>query len=217
MLLAFYPVVSGAALLRARAERPEYFGGGAIIGRHYDALLLPDGTVWDLISNVDGVGNAPTAWQAIRPGPGGGTTWELEAGPLVPLDPQALPLPAPRQEFAQLAGAALRELGDAPGALEAHEHDMREVGDPSPFEAAGHELLDPARWELSDQIGSHDELNPAEWIEHTHGLDASLPGEAARIPDNNEYIDVEIPNAPPVPGGLTQGPPPIVSTRRDGE
>jgi len=64
MLLTFYPDVSPAALVLARRERPDYFAGGALGGSHGDKLTLPDGTVWDLIYDVENE-TGDRHWQVI--------------------------------------------------------------------------------------------------------------------------------------------------------
>src|SRR6266487_3889747 len=94
MLLAFYQPASAANLARAFSERPEYFGGGVLIGTVGDALRLPDGTIWDLIFAVDGP--ETPHYQAIQPsggtGDAGDLLFPLAPGPLRPLRRDVLPL-----------------------------------------------------------------------------------------------------------------------------
>lgn len=113
MLLAFYPVVGPAALARARQERPDYFAAGTLIGRHGDALKLPDGRIFDLIFDVLGPG---MRWQVLEDrGDGAGTDvddpFALEEGPIVPIDESAWPEPAPVPVFGPLVADRLSELG----------------------------------------------------------------------------------------------------------
>jgi hypothetical protein len=88
MLLAFYPTPSAAALRQARAERPDYFAGGTLIGSKGDKLRLGDGRVFDLVFASGGL-PGQQRWQVIDvtndPG-SAGDPFALEAGPLTPID-----------------------------------------------------------------------------------------------------------------------------------
>lgn len=113
MLLTFYPIVGPAALARARRERPEYFSGGTLIGRHGDALELPDGRIFDLIFDVLG---PSMRWQVIPAprgdGPGApADPFALEPGPLDPIDLSSVPPPGPAPDFAGLVATRLAALG----------------------------------------------------------------------------------------------------------
>lgn len=117
MLLAFYPVCSPGELARAWRERPEYFAGGVLIGRHGDVLRLPNGDVWDLIFDVD---NPSTRhWQVIRPGGGGAgeaDPFALEPGPLTFLEPDEFPRPQFERTFETLVAERTRGLAGSDGA-----------------------------------------------------------------------------------------------------
>lgn len=121
MLLAFYPTVSPAALALARRERPEYFAAGQIIGSKGDKLQLPDGRVFDCIFAA---GGAPgqQRWQAIDvtndPG-GSGGGFDLEAGPLVPMDDAALDVLGGGESFTSIVADELDAFGASDERLQA--------------------------------------------------------------------------------------------------
>lgn len=198
MLLSFYPIVSGAELLRARSERPEYFAGGDIIGRHFDALRLPDGRVFDLIFDVDGLPGAQR-WQVIIPGGGGGgdAFFPLEPGALVPMDERQWPRPAPVETFAPLVAEALDELQGA-------DETLWRAGDGVTSGTTPGELLD-AFTPIDDgerarveQFAGLDLAVPADVLErsegHGHRIDAS-----SRDYDEPAPPDIDLSPLPPSP------------------
>lgn len=169
MLLTFYPVVSGAALARARAERPEYFAGGTLIGRHGDALRLPDGVVWDLIFHVDGP--APR-WQAIIPSgapadAGGDPLFPLEAGPLASIDLARFPLPTPTSDFVPLVADAQRALGAVEAPFDTLQASA--AGDPpgAAFDGAAHAHLGGAWAAVGAELRGLDAIRPQDLIATT--------------------------------------------------
>jgi hypothetical protein len=119
MLQAFYPVVSAGAFLRARAERPEYFAAGTIIGSKGDKLQLPDGRVFDCIYAAGGPASG-RRWIAIdvTTDPGGAPDpFPLEPGPLVPLDEDVTFPPFVGESFESIVSRHLDEFGDSDGML----------------------------------------------------------------------------------------------------
>ena len=119
ILEAFYPEPTAASLRRARSERPEYFAGGTLIGRSGDKLQLPDGRIWDLIFGVDGP-RPPRRWIAIDvtdPDPNAVPGFELEPGPLEPLDEEMLLFPPHADIFTPLVAGHLEGLEGSDGVL----------------------------------------------------------------------------------------------------
>lgn len=200
MLLTFYPVVSGEELLRARRERPEYFAGGEIIGRHSDALRLPDGIVWDLIFNVDGLPGTQR-WQAIIPGGGSGAgdpEFVLAAGPLAPLDEQRFPRPTPAAIFEPLVTDALLELRGSDAVLERVVTEALEAGSPAAIDAAFESQLAAASSAPADLHALLDAADPSDVMRTTSNMDPRID---AREADYDEPPPGDMPDAtPPAPG-----------------
>jgi len=173
MLLAFYPVVTPAALALARSERPEYFAAGLIFGSKGDKLQLPDGRVFDVIQNAGGLPGTQR-WQMIEPGPGGGDeVFPLEPGPLTPIDPGPDVVVGNAGTFEALVGGALESLVGAEGVLDSAAHRVTEgIAAGALIDGASTELddVEQVAWEigvarsaeeLADVIGQVDELGGA--------------------------------------------------------
>jgi hypothetical protein len=205
MLLTFYPIVSGGELLRARRERPDYFAGGEIIGRHFDALRLPDGVVWDLIFAVDGPG--VPRWQAIQPGGGDGgggdPAFALVAGPLDPIDVAAWPTRTREDVFLPLVADAIAALGGSDAVLDRALLEGAGVLSDDTFGAVVNAELGGSDGILA---GSHwilDGADPSDEISATIGLDPRIDANDA---DYDEPPPPDMPDVPD-PGGT---PPPDV-------
>lgn len=120
MLLAFYPIVSAAAFAQARRERPEYFAGGQIFGSKGDKLRLPDGREFDCIIAAGGPASG-RRWSCSEivddpnavPDP-----FELEPGPLDPVDEDMAIFAESRDTFAALVAGELDALTGADGVLQ---------------------------------------------------------------------------------------------------
>ena len=214
MLLTFYPDVSAAALARARAERPEYFAGGTIVGSHGDKCRLPDGRLVDCIFDVENAtGNRH--WQVIfvdETGGGGDDAFPLEAGPLVPIDESRWPAPTPAPGFAPIVAAALGDLAGGDPTLTSASGTLSEAASPAALEAAFAGTIAPAEAQLPGQLAALDATVPADVLATTqsHGpaidaneavFDEQPPGDLPPGPD--------LPPAPPIdvqplPGTDTQ-------------
>jgi hypothetical protein len=213
MLLTFYPIVSVAALQRARAERPEYFAAGTLFGSKGEKLLLPDGRAFDLIFAAGGL-PGQQRWQVIEAGPGGdGDGFGLEAGPLAPVDePTAVP-PLSDPTFVPLVSGAIGELhvleqriGDSGTTIASNVAD----GDVAP-------VLDV---ELGEAFYQHEQTTRAlegesiaELMDHTDGLEHLTDGYEANVPDQPPGTEPEPPaydpgNPPPEEPPIDNPPPP---------
>jgi hypothetical protein len=201
MLLAFYPIVSGAELARARRERPEYFAGGALVGSKGDKLQLPDGRVFDLIYAAGGLAGAQR-WQVITAGPSVDDPFPLEPGPLTPIDLETVPpAPAPGPSFETLVGGELATLAGADAALGAARSVLVEGAAAADLVAADGAQLDDAGATI-DEIGRTRSAEAlATIIGSTDGL-----GTAIDVTDN-EYDQAppqpQIPHEPDIPAGGT--------------
>lgn len=138
MLLAFYPIVSVAALQRARQERPEYFAAGVLESTSGEKLRLPDRRLFDLIFDVENV-TGQRRWQVSlidESGAGDADPFALEAGPLTPIDVARF---APRlvaPAFTPLAGAAAAELAGVGLVLDRAHGQLLELPAPATLEGA---------------------------------------------------------------------------------
>lgn len=201
MLLAFYPVVGPAALLRARAERPDYFAGGEIRGTKGDKLWLPDGRKYDLIFAT---GSPAQHWQVLGPLPDGAGAapddpFALEDGPLARLDPARFVLLPRAPEFQPLVAAAVAEWSGHDTALATAHASMVEGADPIALDLAGGEL-DGAEGALGPHHALLDQANPADVIGTTdaHGatIDSELDALDEIVPGP---IDPHVPTPRPPP------------------
>lgn len=201
MLLAFYPTPSPAALVQARAERPEYFAGATLIGHSGDKFQLPDGRIFDVIFAVDGP-VAGRRWQMLEAGPGGpdNNPWPLEPGPLVPLDEPAAPAPA-STEFEQVVAGAIDALGGSDTVLGAA---ATRVSDG----AAALALVDAGGGELDDVDQVAAEIERSRSAQDFADIVGQVDGVAGAIDStDSEYAeappDLQIPqepDTPPYPG-----------------
>ncbi len=190
MLLAFYPVVSAAALAKARTERPEYFAGAVFIGHSGDKIQLPDGRIFDLIFAVDGP-VAGRRWQVIEPGPAGDADpWALEEGPLTPAEWLDAPTTGTAGTFEALVGGAVESLGGSDRVLEA-------AGNTVAASAASGALADAGGTELDDV-----DQAVAEIAGSRSAQDASGGGGTIESTDS-EYDEAppepQMPSDPPIP------------------
>lgn len=185
MLETFYPVPSPANLIKARAERPDYFAGGILIGRGPDAMRLPDGRIFDLIFNWDGPG--PKRWQVIEPGGGGGEAeaFPLEPGFLDPIDPVTFPQPTYTPAFEPLLAGALGSLGNVDEQLAGPEARIVAASSPAGF-LAGHGATVPrARGETEAQLAAIGGLDVTDVIAATEGQRGEIDGREGDYPDPN--------------------------------
>jgi len=197
MLLTFYPIVSGEALLTARRERPEYFGGGTIIGHHFDALQLPDGRIFDCIFSVD---SPAQHWQMIDETFGGDPVppgFELAPGPLAPLDSEIWPEPVLAHTFEQLVAGHVESLGDAAGALHAAQNTIAAESSPAAFEAIFNDTIDPAASAIADGTYTLARADNADVIETTNGHGAAIDRNDANYnePPPEEPPPIDAPEA----------------------
>lgn len=201
MLLAFYPAATIANLVRARAERPEYFAGGTLFGSCGEKLRLPDGQVWDLIYDCGG----PNArWQAIQPGPGGdpgGDGFELETGPLTPLDVDTTIPPLSDPTFEPLVIGTIGEVRLLEGLMGDAATTMTTDAAPGPITDA----LDASLAEAQDEHWrggqSLEGATVGDLVETTDGLNSQIDAGTGELPEPPE-------NIPTTPTNTDPGPPP---------
>jgi hypothetical protein len=200
MLQAFYPVVTRASLERAYRERPEYFAGGRLIGRHGEALQLADGRIFDL---AFAAWTPISRWQVLdvtNSEPGEPDPFALEEGPLVPLDEAQLEYPPFEPAFAPLVAQALGDVAGAELALLDAETRAAGQGDPAgtgPLDALDLEDATRAIVEERETFGA---LDPADVV-------TASAGESRRVDDAiGEIGDPEssLPQEEPLPDA---GPP----------
>lgn len=183
MLRAFYPSPSAAALERARRERPEYFAGGEIVSTGRDKIRLPDGRVFDLIYDVDGLAGGP-AWQVIEPGTGGDPdAIVLEPGPLVPIDVDDTVPPILATGFAEFAGPHLGELGHHERAIEAPQNILAGAANPDGLHATYDHELAPGGNALDNHLRTIGELDPSQERSNTSGLEGRIGDIQRDYPD----------------------------------
>lgn len=210
MLRAFYPTVTRAALERARRERPEYFAGGALIGRHGEVLRLADGRLFDL---AFAAWTAESRWQVLdvtHAGPSVDDPFALEPGPLVPID---IPEPAAvvdSHTFEQLAAGALEELGAVDGVLAAGETAVGEAASSAALEDAFEREIGGAGRELDGQLASMWAADPSELVEVSDGMVSQVHSESSEYPDPDtlpsDDVPVDDPGEPPGGGDDEGGP-----------
>ncbi len=200
MLLAFYPTPSPAALVQARAERPEYFSGATLIGRSGDKFQLPDGRIFDVIFAVDG---APSQrrWQMIEavPGDASADPWPLEEGPLTPLD-EPIDAPAPDAMFLGIVGGGLDSLGASAETVDAAHSTLADGAAAAELADAGGGELDDAGDALDRQVRDRGAFALGDELEALDGIDAG----AASIESDND----EPPGRPSLPPDPTPTKPP---------
>lgn len=201
MLLAFYPVVSVMNLIRARAERPDYFAGGTLFGSCGEKLRLPDGRVWDLIYDCGG----PNArWQAIEPGPGGdggGDGFELEPGPLTPLDETTAIPPLSDPSFEPLVTDSIGEVRTLEGLMGDAATTMTTDAAPGAIGDALDAALGEAQeghWRGGQSLEG---ATVGDLVETTDGLNGQIDAGTGELPEPPE-------NIPTTPTNTDPGPPP---------
>jgi len=200
MLLTFYPVVSVAALQRALRERPEYFAAGVLVSTSGEKLQLPDGRVFDLIFDVDGVSGGPR-WQVIEAFPGDATDpFPLERGPLVPIDIDGILPPAPEPTFAALMGQALGELGATEPIIDSAIRDLVAAGDDGGLDAEYDDTIGPAAATLTGDVVELEQLRVTELLEQSEGVEREV--------DDSEGDFPPLPSDAPEPPPVDLGPPP---------
>jgi hypothetical protein len=211
MLLAFYPRPGGAALRRARLERPEYFAGGTIIGSSSTHLQLPDGRIFDLVFDE---GSARARWQVLyddpnAPDAGVDDPFALEQGPLDFVDEDVVIFPDLADSFEGLVSDGLQPLSGAEGALDAAADAATAADGSADLESSYAALVEPAARahadiraaldgdEFSDELRASDDQGRVPPIASTE-LDEPPPPDVAE-PD---------PGEPPPDKGEPGGPQP---------
>lgn len=212
MLLAFYPVVSAAAFVQARAERPEYFAGGVIFGSKGDKLRLPDGREWDCIVAAGGPPSGrrwscsfidPSVIGEIDPFP-------LEAGPLVPLDEQATTGPLIEWDLEQRWGGEMGALDGTDGVLAAAATTAAEFTGAADLENSYAREIDPAADAHATIRSALDGDDPADELgaidDHSNIIAATTPD--YEEPPPPDIAEPDPGNPPPSKGGDGDPPPP---------
>jgi hypothetical protein len=211
MLLAFYPKPSGASLRRARAERPEYFAGGTLIGSSSTHLQLPDGRIFDLVFDE---GSARARWQVLYddpndPGGDDGDPFALEQGPLDFVDETIVIFPDVTDPFEGLVSDALRPLSGADGVLDAVSEAAKAADGSADLDGSYAALVEPA-------ARAHEVIRVAldgdEFSDELRAADdqSNVPPIASTELDEPPPPDVPEPDAgePPPEKGEPGGPPP---------
>jgi len=193
MLLAFYQPASAANLRRARLERPEYFAGGELFGTHGDKFRLPDGRVFDLLFDADGVAGGPR-YQVIEPGPGGGEdTWPLEPGPLEPADAEVLLPPPLDPVFEDLVARSIGDVRRGADHVEQLAGEMASAAAADDVDAVYEDTAGTAERALEMHLAAFDDLAPSDLVGNTEGLGTQI-GDA-----QHEYGDPEVTAPPDLP------------------
>lgn len=201
MLQAFYPVVGPAALARARAERPDYFSAGAIIGTSGDKIRLPDGRIFDLIFDTNG---PHTRWQALDVGTGTGgpdveDPFALEAGPLVPVDLSAWSFSTPGPVFESLVAGHLAQVGPLAGGLDGSLETLTLASSPRGLENAFGATIGAAVEQLAAEGYALDGIAPFDVVAAVAAAGPAIDAEAGSF-DEPPPAEVTPDPAPPFPG-----------------
>jgi len=204
MLLSFYPAVSVAALTRARAERPEYFAGGRLGGSKGEKLYLPDGRVWDLIFAAGGPPSG-MRWQVldVTDDPGGpGDGFELEPGPLSPLDEALVTFPPGAFAFESFVAGELAALDGADGVLHQAGETIVAFDGAAHLEGSYDGLITPALAAHVDMRAALDQDNPIDELEAAENA-GGVPAVAGAQYDDDPPTDIAEPDpgSPPSGGG----------------
>lgn len=183
MLVAFYPIVGPAALLQARAERPDYFASGEIRGTKGDKLWLPDGRKFDLIFAT---GSPSQHWQVldVTIGDGGaaaGDVFALEAGPLEPIDESAWPTPSPAPVFVPLVADALHQMVGADARLVTMHTTLADAASPNALEAVYADTIAGADGALRGSRWLLDQADPTDVLATTQGHGGAIDTNAAQF------------------------------------
>lgn len=200
MLIAFYSPPSVARLTQARAQRPEYFAGGRLIGTTGEKLLLPDARIFDLIFAADGP-VAQRRYQALdvtNDTGGPPDPFPLEPGPLDPLDEDLLIVPPRSTEFTTLVAEELDAFGASDQQLQLAGVAVAEFAGADELEAASEELLGPADEHHAAMRAALDLDDPAEELEAA-GLTRNTIDAAVTEYDSEEAPDIaeDDPGDPP--------------------
>lgn len=183
VLRTFYPQVTRANLERAFRERAEYFAGGRLFGSQGEKLLLLDGRAFDLAYDA---WTPRSFWQVIEitdEPPSESDGYELEPGPIAPLDPALFDRPLPGTPFAELVAGGLAELGGVDGALGQAASTIAEHASPAGLAGAYDREIAPAAGTLAAEISSLESLNPAGLIGPSEGLRYATGEHLAEWPD----------------------------------
>jgi hypothetical protein len=210
MLLAFYPTPSAAALRQARAERPEYFAGGTIIGSKGDKLQLPDARVFDLIFAAGGL-PGDQRWQVIDvTGDAGGDEWPLEPGPLTPIDPSTFPASGGDSALETLWGETWAALGNPDAGIGRALTEIGSIADATPMVNSYYADVGAAAGAVDDQLASLHVLDPADLIDATQGEAYTIDGAREEIvnpADEPDDVNAPDPGVPPHEEPPSPGPP----------
>jgi hypothetical protein len=210
MLRSFYPAPSGAAFVRARGERPEYFAGGTIFGSKSDKLRLPDGREFDCIVAAGGPA-AGRAWQCalIDPNaPGAADPFPLEPGALEPIDEDMVIFPGGEPPLEGIVAADLSGLDGADGILEAGAADVAAFDGATVLDDTYRDLVEPAAEHHAGVRAALDADDPADVIDATNSHDGEISsGQDDYVEEEPPLIDLPEPGRPPR-DGEDPGPPP---------
>jgi hypothetical protein len=211
MLMAFYPIVSPATLVRARAERPEYFAGGVLLGHSGDKLQLPDGRIWDLIFAVDGP-IAQRKWQALdvtNSGGGPEDPFALEPGPLTPVDEAMELWPAIGSDFAGLVAGHLAQFGGSEGLLDRAAADVVELQVDAALESGYAATIEPALEQHAGVRAALDADNPVDVLEQAEGHGGIIDQQSGAYDEEPPPdLDEPDPGSPPADEPPGHEPPP---------
>lgn len=170
MLETFYPRVTRANLERAYEERREYFGGGRLIGRLSDALLLPDARIFDI---VFAAWTPRSKWQALdvtHAEPSEPDEFALEPGPLEYVDVDRVFVRDGTETFEAAAGAALVELGASEAHYDQAINELAAAVDQGEIDAEYDETVGGAAERLAADVTAVEELAGTELLEESDGL-----------------------------------------------
>jgi hypothetical protein len=209
MLSAFYPVVTPANFARARAERPEYFAGGFIMGSKGDKLTLPDGRVFDCIFAA-GAPVTERRWICIdvtneKGGPV--DAFPLEPGPLVPLDEAIVIFGDGGTDFAGLVGGHLADFGGSEGLLDRAAHDVTETPIDVSIAAGYAQTIDPAGEQNAAIRAALNADNPVDVLERAEAHNGVVDSESGKY-DEEAPPDIEAPYPGEPPDEGPSNPPP---------
>jgi hypothetical protein len=200
MLVAFYPVVSAAAFLRARSERAEYFAGGTIFGSKGDKLRLPDGREFDCIVAAGGPVSG-RRWQCslIDPNaPGGVDPFPLEDGPLAPLDEEIQIFPGDDESFEALVAGHLAGFGSSAEQLDDAASAVAESDGSGALEDSFARTIEPAIVAAAANELALDAVDPSEVAQAADGNVTTIDDkEPTDVED--EPPDIPDPNPGPLP------------------
>jgi hypothetical protein len=193
MLLTFYPEVTRASLERAFRERPAYFAGGRLIGRHGEVLQLDDGRLFDL---AFAAWTPESRWQVLdvtNPGPGDPEAFPLEPGPLTPIDPDAILPPFSPPVFEPLVAGHLAELPHTDAGLGASHSELVARQRPGVFDGIYEDTAGAAARTHAGHLGAIHEINPFPLLVQTDGLNGLIGARLSEYPDPESTAPPEEP------------------------